>query len=94
MTPQLVITLSVTMSVACALLGLYYFWRDGKSPTFLERLSIVTNRELRGAPPPAEPKGRGLVDIIVPSFSTGLKPRTGLEQQKRRTNRAYVIRMK
>ncbi|MBW8883869.1 MAG: hypothetical protein JF612_03635, partial [Planctomycetia bacterium] len=84
MTPQLVITLSVTISVACALLGIYYFWRDGKSPTFVERLSIVANRELRGAPPPTEPKGKGLVDIIVPSFSTGLKPRTGLEQQQLR----------
>src|SRR5262245_22868934 len=84
MTPQLIITLSVTMSVACALLGLYYFWRDGKSPTFVERLSVVANRELRGAPPPQEPKGKGLVDIIVPSFSTGLKPRTGIEQQQLR----------
>ncbi|HTH46158.1 MAG TPA: type II secretion system F family protein [Candidatus Limnocylindria bacterium] len=84
MTPQLVITISVTVSVACALLGIYYFWRDGKSPTFVERLSIVANRELRGAPPPSEPKVKGLVDIIVPSFSTGLKPRTGLEQQQLR----------
>ena len=27
------------------------------------------------------PHGGTLVDLIVPSFSTGLKPRTGLEQQ-------------
>src|SRR5436305_4828580 len=84
MTPHLVITLSVTISVACALLGLYYFWRDGKSPTFIERLSIVAHRELRGAPPPKEQKGKGLFDVIVPSFSSGLKPRTGVEQQQLR----------
>src|SRR5262245_56246851 len=82
MTPQLVITISVTISVACAVLGLYYFWREGKKPTFVERLSVISDRELRGAPPPQEPKGKGLVETIVPSFSTGLKPRTGLEQQK------------
>src|SRR6266550_1748802 len=82
MTPQLVVTLSVTISVACALLGLYYFWRDGKSPTFVERLSIVAGRELRGERPPEPKAHQGLFDIIVPSFSKGLKPRTGVEQQK------------
>src|SRR5438876_2187378 len=85
MTPQLVVTLSVTISVACALLGLYYFWRDGKSPTFVERLSIVVNRETKGAPAPVQTtagKATGFFDLIVPRLSGGLQPRTRLEEQQ------------
>jgi tight adherence protein C len=69
------------------LLGLYYFWRDGKKPTFEERLSIVADREFRGEKPP-EPKAQGLIDVVVPTFSKGLKPRTGIEQQQLRLKMA------
>ena len=85
MSPQLIITLSVTVSVACALLGVYYFWRDGKSPTFAERLTVVVDRESKGARPvrvTATGKATGLFDVIVPRLSGGLQPRTRLEQQK------------
>lgn len=85
MSPQLIITLSVTISVACAVLGLYYFWRDGKSPTFVDRLSVIADRESKGvrlSTPIATGQETGLINVIVPRLSGGLKPRTGIEQQK------------
>jgi tight adherence protein C len=85
MTPQLVVTLSITISVACALLGLYYFLRDGKPVTVADRLASVVNRESRGAPvqaPISGGKATGLFDLVVPQLSGGLKPRTRSEAQQ------------
>jgi tight adherence protein C len=93
MSPQLIITVSVTISVACALLGLYYLWRDNKSPTFVERLSVISERETRCLRPESptktenptgllDTKAPGLLNAIVPRLSGGLKPRTGIEQEK------------
>src|SRR5947209_8766542 len=91
MDPQIVVTLSVAISVTCLLLGLFYFWRDGRQPTADDRLTTVVNREF-GAPstpvPAQQEPNKGLLNLVVPRLSQGLKPRTGIEQQKLRLKMA------
>src|SRR4051794_6591651 len=85
MSPQFVVALSVAISVTCLLLGLFYSWRDSQSPTADERLTTVVNREF-GAPSTALPAqhqpNKGLLNLVMPSLSRGLKPRTGIEQER------------
>src|SRR5947208_2982409 len=85
MSPQLIVTLSVTVSVACALLAVFYFWRDRQKPSVSDRLTTVVDRESKGvrAPAPtAAGTATGLFDSIVPRLSGGLQPRTRLEEQQ------------
>jgi tight adherence protein C len=85
MSPQIVVALSVAISVTCLLLGLFYSWRDSRTPTADDRLTTVVNREF-GVPntpaPTQHQPNRGLLNLVVPSFSQGLKPKTGIEQEQ------------
>lgn len=80
MTPELIITLSVTCSVTCLLLGVYYFWFAGESSTADDRLMEVVKRDHRHMDAHVE-RRTGLLDILVPRLSQSIRPRTGLEQQ-------------
>jgi tight adherence protein C len=85
MDAQFVVALSVAISVTCLLLGLFYSWRDASTPTADDRLTTVVNREF-GAPSTAQPiqqqPNKGLLNLVVPSLSQGLKPKTGIEQER------------
>src|SRR5437773_4765656 len=81
MSPQLVIMLSVTVSVGCLILGVYYFWRGDLSLSADDRLTLLVKRESRGESHPPQPKQPGLMSFVVPRLSEGLKPKSGLAQQ-------------
>jgi len=83
MSPHFVILLSVTVSVACLVLGLYYLWASGQRLSADDRLMVVVNRDSRPTDAPLK-RGDGLLDMVAPRLSKGLTPRTGLEQQKLR----------
>jgi len=84
MDPQIIVALSVAISVTCLLLGLFYFWTDSRAPTADDRLSTVVNREF-GAPSTTQPaqsqENKGLLNLVVPRLSGSLKPKTGIEQE-------------
>jgi tight adherence protein C len=85
MSPQFVVALSVAISVTCLLLGLFYSWRDSRTPTADDRLTTVVNREF-GAPSTATPAqhqpNKGLLNLVMPSLSQSLKPKSGIEQER------------
>jgi tight adherence protein C len=82
---QMIVALSVAISVTCFLLGLFYCWRDSQGPTADDRLTTVVNREF-GAPNASQliqqQPNRGLLNLVVPRLSQGLKPKTGIEQER------------
>src|SRR5215831_16865589 len=85
MSPQFVVMLSVAISVTCLLLGLFYSWRDSRTPTADDRLATVVNREFGAPSSPQQTQhqpNKGLMNLVVPKLSEGLKPKTGIEQEK------------
>ena len=85
MSPQLIVALSVAISVTCLLLGLFYSWSDSGKASADDRLTTVVNREF-GAPSTAQPAkeqtNTGLLNLVVPHLSHSLKPKTGIEQEQ------------
>jgi tight adherence protein C len=85
MSPQIIVALSVAISVTCLLLGLFYSWRDSQAPTADDRLTTVVNREFGGpstTPAIQQQPNQGLLSLIAPRLSQSLKPKTGIEQEK------------
>src|SRR4051794_35522855 len=85
MSLQFVVALSVAISVTCLLLGLFYSWRDAGKASADDRLSAVVNREFGSvaAAQTAQPNQQaGFLNLVAPRLSEGLKPKTGIEQEK------------
>jgi tight adherence protein C len=79
MDTQLLIMLSVTLSIGCLILGLYYWW--GQDRATGQRVSSLVKHDRRDEDddryrrPP-------LFQLIVPRIANALRPRTGIEQQQ------------
>jgi tight adherence protein C len=79
MDTQLIITLSVTVSIGCLILGLYY-WRNQDRATG-QRLKSVVKRDPRDRDN-ARSNTFGMYQLLVPKVAEALKPRNVIEQQQ------------
>jgi len=82
MSVELLVLVSVAVAVGCLILGLYYGLADRQGGTADERLTSLVKRDARGDE--SRLQRRGLLALVVPRLSEGLKPRSGIEQQKLR----------
>ena len=81
MTPQILIMFTVTGCVACALAAVYFVWYDRSHTSADDRLTTVVNREFKKDRVKKE-GGHGLLGMVIPRLSEGLKPKQGIDQDK------------
>ena len=79
MDTQLLITLSVTVSIGCLILGLYYWWSQDRATVL--RVSSLKKQDPRGDDDDRY-KRPALFQLLVPKIADALRPRRDIEQDQ------------